>query len=123
MRGLAAAALVLTACGGPRPSPMVDPDEGAVPAAHRPAYAILDEGLQMHFDPHVRRQEALEFAWSCFLLEAEDHPAGLVCPLKVKRMHIDVAEGPAGVSLVVRVGDPATANDLRAWYEEVARSR
>ncbi len=78
-----------------------------------------DEDLKMDFAPEVRRTEALKWAWSCQVVD-EPNPRldGVVCPLRVGILTIDVAEGPAGVSLTLRLGDARQAASLRDWYRE-----
>ncbi len=79
---------------------------------------ITPRGLQLRFGPGVQRTQALRFAWGCWFVES-DHPrlGGLACPIEIGELHIDVAEGPHGVTLMLRLGDTRSQEALRTWYE------
>jgi len=80
--------------------------------------SVTPSGLQMEFGPGVARSQALRFAWGCWF-EESDNPrtGGLRCPVSIGQLHIDVDEGPAGVTLMLRLGDARVADQLRNWYE------
>ena len=82
-----------------------------------PEMEVTSQGLRMSFAPAVERTEALRFAWNCWFDEGENpRVGGLRCPMQIGRLHIDVAEGPGGVMLMLRIGDAQSAHQLRDWY-------
>lgn len=107
----------LLACGAPpreaAPLP-TEPVGGPAPTDMK----VTPRGLQMEFGPGVGRSQALRFAWGCWFVDSKNpRVGGLTCPIEIDELHIDVAEGPYGVTLMLRLGDPVAQEALQTWYE------
>lgn len=119
------AAVILLALGGcsreRMPSTLAPPAGEAVPF---PRMEPTPEGLEMTFDPRVREQEALRYVFRCRAVDPADNPrlARLSCPVDLDELKIDVAEGPAGTTLMIYTGDPGISEALRRWFEEHRRN-
>lgn len=81
---------------------------------------LADEDLELIFPPGVQREQALRFVAQCYAVDPEDNPnlARLECPVRFGPTTVDVAEGPAGTSLMLRIGNRSQSEALRRWMEE-----
>lgn len=113
--GLIALTIGLMACGAsPRPEP-------AEVVADRTSYTVVPSGLQLVF-PQVDAQEARRQVFSCRFNPPSDNPrlAGIQCPVDLGGAHVEVDEGPAGVTVMIRIG-ARPAQLLRDWYQRNLR--
>lgn len=73
--------------------------------------------VEFDFPPGTSRSQAMQTVLRCDV-RTTDNPREpwLDCPVDIGKLRIDVAEGPRGLTLMVRVGDSKSAEDLRSWY-------
>lgn len=142
MRLVSILGAALIGCGGSTPAPTAAPPTPASrndesPRAVRDDVCLLDhcdtrqvatpdiikqtdEGVELDFASNVRVEDARHVIFHCQTFQGHNNPeaAGLVCPVDLGALKIDVSEGPAGVSFMLRLGDPSKRALLRQWYEE-----
>lgn len=103
--------LLLVACGARRERPPVNAEDD-----DQASITLVDDGLQLVF-PQVDAAKAREQVFRCQFNPPSDNPrhAGLQCPVDLGAAKIEVDEGPAGVSVMIRIG-ARPAKLLRDWY-------
>ena len=121
---------------GPSPPVEVDPPHALVPppcttehcevvSRKRVGSMEVDpKGLRMNFEPGVLQRDAVHAVFHCQLTggpEQPELPPGLVCPLDLGAVKIDVGETPAGTSLLIHTGSVQQSEALRQWYSDHLR--
>ena len=90
-------------------------DPGAAPIE---SMEFSDDGLRLQFGPRVERSKAVARVLRCQLVTDPENPRmdRVACPVDIGNVHIDVAEGPVGVALTLKV-DLEDAKALATWFE------